>query len=238
MRAGVPHRGHVRLLKTLWELGWRVVVDLHKVYTWTAADPLAKWTVAAMLRTALDAEGLPLEDFSFRYSKFDERSSMRMEVLMDAAWEKVDVVVSGNPEVLRFFEPLLIQGKTFLDARALCGDLTDFNGTRLRAAIASKNDALARTLLHPAVRARWSLEQLRAEFPRATEEIPAHPRRVEIRYTTPAGDLASVKPRAGEGPEEAIARATGVRTVIVEKSSIRLEGATAVVTVCPKYSRT
>lgn len=168
MRCGVPHNGHINLITRLMDLGFFVQVSLQKSYTWSSEDPLPKWEVAKMLRAAVAERGYPVEDMDVMLTPFEDLASIRMHFLMSPRWENTKVIVSGNPGIPEMFETIA-EERPILDARSICGDLTDANGTRLREAMLCRDEATVHQMMPLVLHPRW--REMLNDFP-TQEDAP------------------------------------------------------------------
>lgn len=180
MRCGVPHNGHVNLIVKVIEMGFRPIITLQKSYTWTDQDPIPKWIVAEMLRVALSEKGYGLESVEILPTPYGDLTTHRLHFLMLPGWEDVRVIVSGNPEVEMFFRPLM-EGRTFLPAQAICGDLTDFNGTKLRSALKRMDFPEIRKMLPTTVLKGWGVDSILAWFPKSSDVQVDFPVKVKVK---------------------------------------------------------
>lgn len=165
MRCGVPHKGHVNLITRLMDLGFFVQVSLQMTGTWSSEDPVPKWVVADMLRAAVAERGYTEDRWSVMYTRFETRQGQRMHFLLSPLWERVAVVVSGNPTVHDLLGPLCGDTIPLVFSQALCGDLTDANGTRLRAALHAHDMDTVVAMLPPAILRGWGVDKILSYFP-------------------------------------------------------------------------
>lgn len=204
MRCGVPHKGHVNLICRLMDLGFFVQVSLQMTYTWTDKDPLPKWVVAKMLREAVRQRGYPLSDLDIVFTPFEDLRTQHLHFLMLPTWENVRVIVSGNPQVHELMAPIC-DGRPVITSQALCGDLTDANGTRLRTAMLAGDSNTVREMLPAPFFPGW--HKLLDMFPTATTPPIDFP--VAVSATVREGDRVfhqGIPVRRYEDPEAAVIR--------------------------------
>lgn len=204
MRCGVPHNGYVNLITRLMDLGFFVQVSLQKSYTWSSADPVPKWEVAKMLRAAVAERGYPVKDMDVMLTPFEDLASIRMHFLMSPRWENTKVIVSGNPGIPEMFETIA-DGRPIIDARALCGDLTDANGTRLRDAMLCRDEETVCKMLPPVLYPRW--KEMLKYFPTQEDQPIDFPVTVSASVTYEGKKIqAGISVRRYESPEDAVCR--------------------------------
>lgn len=199
MRAGVPHRGHLNLLRALRQLGYRPVVAMMKAFTWTEQDPLPKWQVAAVLREHLHSEGYAPEDFQWIYCPYGSRSQILQTLTGGAYWPRCKIIVSGNPGVWALVKDLASQCG-LVRSEELCGPLTYANGTRLRAALRSGDASTVAAMgLEGTPTVTWPEEHEQVAVP--LTKLPL------VEVSNRAGvTQARVRLLPREGPAEALAR--------------------------------
>lgn len=208
MRAGVPHKGHVNLICRLMDLGYRVLVSLQMAYTWTDRDPVPKWLVAKMLVAAVEDRGYAVENLEVVLTPFETQQGTHMHFLMLPQWERVQVIVSGNPEVHHLLTPIC-ENRPMIRAEALCGDLTDANGTRLRRAMYAGDQATIEAMLPAIIRHTWP-QIVEDFFPQDGALMVAMPVRVSVQVQRDEENLVPVIVRRYEFPEQAICRRLGI----------------------------
>jgi hypothetical protein len=205
MRAGVPHKGHVNLLCRLLDLGFLVQVSLQMAYTWTDQDPLPKWVVSKMLRAAVVERGYSDEDVQVLLTPFEALQNLHLHFLLMPWWEAITMVVSGNPTVHDLLGPIA-EERALVRSEVLCGDLTDANGTRLRAALLRKEVRTVKEMLPPVIGTLWP--DLLEQFPRPGEFQVEFPVKVTVDVQDENGGVLyeGISLRRYEGPEEAVLR--------------------------------
>lgn len=180
-RMGIPHKGHIALIKKTIELGFHPIVSLHKTFTSTEDDPLPKWIVAKMIQASLRNESIADDAYEFMFMPYDIASVMRMQYVMHPHWQKIEGFVTGNPDVKTFFE--FIDGDRFwLDQNDLFGHPEPLSwGAKLRDAIRLHRDCIIREYIASGVEQIMSLNEIRAwDNSRPTiEHMPVN--RVKIR---------------------------------------------------------
>lgn len=207
MRAGYPHNGHVNLICRLMDMGFRVLVSLQMAYTWTDRDPVPKWIVAKMLRLALEERGYSAEDMSVVLTPFEDLRTQHMHFLMLPQWDKVSLIVSGNPEVHGLLDPIR-EDRPLIRSQALCGDLTDANGTIVRTAWEKGDKETVNRMSSPVVRAMWP-NTVKDFFPKVGDTMVAKPMKVSVQVLDGDNEdevVHTVLVRRYEFPEQAICR--------------------------------
>ena len=201
MRAGVPHNGHINLLCRILDLGFRPLVALSMAYTWTDRDPVPKWEVIRMIQAALEERGYPLDMVDYVLTPFEDLRTLHLHYLMLPQWDKVAIIVSGNPEVHELMDPIR-EGRPMVAAQTLCGDLTDANGTRLRTALREGDHATIDSMLPRSIAQEWP-NIVQRFFPKQGDLMVAMP--VTVRVSLGEG-TTPVLVRRYETPLEALQR--------------------------------
>ncbi len=164
MRAGVPHKGHINLIRRVIDMGYHPVVTLQKTYTWTPEDPLPKWVVAEMIRLEMQERGYGPDTFDIYPNPYGDARTHLMHFLSLPGWEDVEVIVSGNQGVWDLLQPIA-EDRIFIDTRDICGDLTDSNGTILRTAVTEGDKSAIQRMLPDSILNRWGVDGILRMFP-------------------------------------------------------------------------
>lgn len=208
MRAAVPHKGHIRLIERVIQLGFRPIISLQQSMYLDKDNPIPKWVVAKMIAQALREDGFSDSDLTFVYMPFLTHQEMRLRWLMMPEWDRVRMVVSGNHGMHECIGPILGE-IPLIDARAICGDLSDYNGTQVRRMLSRDGSVFVDgiQMVPPSV-LRWdrTISSIRTDHgsQRATKGISF------VVSATPIQGLdqrMDVKWLPLEGPEEAVMRA-------------------------------
>ena len=103
-RAKLPHVGHIKYLKFLWDKGYKLLIGNGSAYTMDPRNPIHVFQVKAMLGVSLIQAGIPEEDFTFvPIPDFSYDKKWVDYISKIPCFEVVDTIATGNPHVVDAF---------------------------------------------------------------------------------------------------------------------------------------
>lgn len=112
-RMGIPHKGHIKFMTTILDMGFKLIISIQRSYTLTRKDPIPKWLVLQMISRTLLELGYPEESFKFYLTPFYKTDK---ELLMHFSMmpESINFAASSNESIIKIFGEYTIQQKDVL----------------------------------------------------------------------------------------------------------------------------
>jgi serine/threonine protein kinase len=100
-RMGIPHKGHIRYICALLDLGYKVIISIQRSFTISDRDPIQKYLVMKMVAQSLLDAGYSQDSFSFCLTPFFRTpQEMSLYFTMMPNFDNVVAVASSNPSIL------------------------------------------------------------------------------------------------------------------------------------------
>lgn len=101
-RMGIPHKGHVRYMSRLIDLGYKLIISIQRSYTLTNTDPIPKWLVAKMVAQSLFDMGYSEDSFSIYLTPFYENDVNTQMHFLNLP-QKFNGIASSNYSIAYLF---------------------------------------------------------------------------------------------------------------------------------------